>query len=99
MNCSRTRRIWLLIWLAPAILTGLWLSGKFAWFYYRLRVRSPGAYVQADLRALQHFDFDPDRGTTGDIPPQFGNLDGRRVMVEGIMYSPQDAENGAVEFQ
>jgi hypothetical protein len=99
MKCSRTRRIWFLIWLAPAVLTGLWLAGKFGWFYYHVYVLSPGAYVQVDLRALQHFDVDPERGTTGDIPEQFRKLDGRRVMVEGIMYNPQDAGNGAVEFQ
>jgi hypothetical protein len=89
----------LLICLAPAVLTGIWLAGRWGWYSYLVYVRSPRAYVQVDLRTLQKFEFDQAEGTTGDIPAQFRKLDGRRVMVEGIMYNPVSAGQRRVEFQ
>jgi hypothetical protein len=88
-----------LFWLAPAVLVGLWLAGTWAWTYYLVHVRSPRAYLPVDLRSIQNFEFDQNAGTTADIPTRFRGLDGRRVAVEGFMYSPQSAGERGTEFQ
>jgi hypothetical protein len=85
----RIRWIWVLVWLAPTAAMGVYLA----------LARSQRAYAQVDLRTLQSFEFDPAVGTVNDIPSAFRKLDGRRVMIKGLMYSPQDAGQQGVEFQ
>jgi hypothetical protein len=50
-----------------------------------------GDFYVADLRAMSDFDLDQVNGRTSDIPQAFRDLDGKRVMLSGQMWSPLGA--------
>jgi hypothetical protein len=52
--------------------------------------------VAVDLRALGDFELDPESGTLADVPARFRALDGRRVMVWGLVI-PTDGANGSLK--
>src|SRR3954466_8668129 len=47
-----------------------------------------GGYKQVDLKAMSSFEFDQVNGTKQDIPEQWRNLDGKKVILRGEMWSP-----------
>src|SRR5437588_8636314 len=54
-------------------------------------VHARGDYAEVDLKALGHFRFDDREGTVGDVPERFRKLDGKRVAMEGKMFSRDQA--------
>jgi len=74
------------------------VSAPFVWCsYIGLRyvmnngIEDHGEYKKVDLKALGFFNFDQANGTINDVPPQFRALDGKKVMLEGFMWSPTSA--------
>ena len=47
-----------------------------------------GDLYTVSLRAMSDFDMDQVNGATDDIPKPFRDLDGKRVMLAGQMWSP-----------
>lgn len=71
----------------------LLISAPFAWFLYLfihqqmthgVSVKGDKAYV--DLKALGNFPFDQENGSLRDVPSQFRQLDGKRVVLDGFMF-------------
>src|SRR5206468_4272139 len=63
-------------------------------------VRSAGnGYLQVDLKALGFFEFDPASGKRDDIPERWRALDGKRVILDGEIYAPMEANNKIHSFQ
>jgi hypothetical protein len=56
-------------------------------------------YADVDLKALGSFPFNEKSGTVGDVPARFRALDGKRIVLQGFMYSPQSAGSYGAEFQ
>ncbi len=55
--------------------------------------------VQVDLKAMSTFEMDQNKGTINDVPPQFRELDGKRVVMEGEMWQPRAANGSISNFQ
>jgi len=55
---------------------------------------------QVNLKAMSSFVFDQTNGTVADIPEQWRQLDGQRVLLQGEMVPPNlSARGGAGKFQ
>ena len=52
-----------------------------------------------DLKAMGNFPFDEHNGSLADVPADFRKLDGKRVILEGFMYDPQNATDQTHAFQ
>ena len=52
-----------------------------------------------DLKALGNYPFNDTPGTTADVPKKFRDLDGKEVMLQGFVFSPNTASGGATHFQ
>jgi hypothetical protein len=53
-------------------------------------IKQRGDLLQVDLKAMSSFEMDQDAGTTEDIPLQYRQLDGKRVLLTGQMYEPYE---------
>ena len=62
-------------------------------------IKDRGSYLEVDLKAMSNFPFDQSNGTINDIPKQWRDLNGKRVMVEGEMWSPSSAAPELNQFQ
>ncbi len=62
-------------------------------------IKQRGDLVEVDLKAMSSFPFDKTMGTLQDIPPKWRALDGKRVMLVGEMWSPQDASPELGSFE
>jgi hypothetical protein len=62
-------------------------------------IKDRGSYLEVDLKAMSNFPFDQVNGTINDVPKQWRALDGKRVMVEGEMWSPSSAAPELSQFQ
>jgi hypothetical protein len=78
----------------------------FLWMGYMLvnqfvtgGVSRHGDYYAVDLKALGNFAFDDSAGTVAEVPERYRKLDGKKVELEGFMYSPQSAGERGTEFQ
>ena len=91
---NRRRVLQVLLILAPAIIGASVTAWPFV--YVRLH-RDP--YQTVDLQALGSFPFNDQTGTEQDIPSAFRQLDGKKVSVNGMMWSPSARMAGAGEFQ
>jgi hypothetical protein len=58
-----------------------------------------GDVFSVDLKALGNFPFDDTDGTLNDIPPKWRELDGKRVALEGFMFSTDSASDDVSTFQ
>src|SRR5215212_7740890 len=62
-------------------------------------IKDRGSYLEVDLKAMSNFPFDQTAGTVNDIPRQWRDLDGKRIMVEGEMWCPFSAAPEQDHFQ
>ena len=58
-----------------------------------------GGVAKVDLKRMGNFNFDQSQGTLTDIPPEYRALDGKRVVLEGYMYSGLTASGKVNRFQ
>lgn len=57
-----------------------------------------GNVIEVDLKSMSNFPFDQTNGTINDIPKQFRELDGKRVVVTGEIYAPDSASGDLDHF-
>ena len=62
-------------------------------------IHDRGAYKEVDLKALGNFEFDDTAGKLADVPAQYRNLNGQKVMLQGQIYAPREAGPGITEFE
>lgn len=58
-----------------------------------------GDYVEVDLKAMSDFRFDQVNGADADIPARFRQLQGRRVVLVGEMFSGRAAAGRPADFE
>jgi hypothetical protein len=58
-----------------------------------------GGYKEVNLKAMSSFEFDQVNGQKKDIPQQWRDLDGQKVIMRGEMWSPTGAGNTVDGFQ
>jgi len=51
-------------------------------------------YAEVNLKALGNFPFNQDNGVRDDVPQRWRDLDGKKVVLKGFMYSPNSAREG-----
>jgi hypothetical protein len=56
-------------------------------------IHNRAGYKEVNLKALGQFDFDRDGGTLTDVPAQYRNLDGQKVLLEGEVFAPNESRN------
>jgi hypothetical protein len=57
-----------------------------------------GDLTEVDLKSMSDFEIDPIAGTTRDVPRRFRELDGKRVLLSGEIYSPLSAADRVSGF-
>jgi hypothetical protein len=62
-------------------------------------VISHGDYAEVDLKSMGNFYFDPSKDGIESVPERFRNLDGKRVMLEGEMFAPNEAADDVRRFE
>ena len=62
-------------------------------------VQKHGDRLDVDLKSLGNFKFNDETGTIADIPPEYRELDGKKVALEGFMYAGNDAGDHVNHFQ
>ena len=82
------------------------MTFPFVWFGYVFLhqeltqgVEQHGDYAKVDLKSLGNFPLDGSNGTISDVPAKFRDLDGKRVVLEGFMYTPNAATPQVNNFQ
>lgn len=82
------------------------VAAPFLWFGYLFvsqalnhGIEHHNGYDLVNLKALGHFQFDPSSGTIKDVPPQWRQLDGKRVMLKGFMWDGRGAGDRVQRFQ
>lgn len=80
---NRRRMLQILIVLSPAVVGAALTAWPFA-----IERLHRGPYQPVDLQALGSFPFNDQTGTMQDVPEEFRKLDGRKVSIDGIMWSP-----------
>ena len=63
----------------------------YAFVTYNGGVRHTADGEAVDLKALGNFAFNETSGTINDVPAKWRALDGKKVVLEGYMYSPNAA--------
>ncbi len=58
-----------------------------------------GTYVEVDLKSLGYFPFDPAKDTLDNVPERWRQLDGKRVLLEGEMFTQDSASDRVRDFQ
>jgi hypothetical protein len=62
-------------------------------------VKNRGDYLEVDLKAMSNFPFDQENGTINDVPKQWRELDGKKVLLEGEMWAPTSAAPTISQFE
>jgi hypothetical protein len=58
-----------------------------------------GTYKEVDLKSMGNFFFDPSKDTLDAVPERFRVLDGKRVLLEGEMFAPNEAADDVRAFE
>lgn len=82
------------------------VAAPFLWVAYMVvdqlvnhGVRDRGSYVEVDLKSLGNFAFNPVTDTLDAVPNEFRKLDGKRVVLEGEMFAPNEASDDVRQFE
>jgi len=62
-------------------------------------VHKRGDVVEVNLKAMGNFPFEAQGGTVKDVPPKYRALDGKKVLLQGFMYTPNSAGSDASSCQ
>ncbi len=62
-------------------------------------IQKNGNRLDVDLKSLGNFSFNDTTGTINDIPPQYRELDGKEVALEGFAWSGSMASDKVNSFQ
>jgi len=89
----------LLVFLLVVSAPFLYIIGKSIRFSMTGGITDRGEYVEVDLKALGNFPFDQTAGTIDQVPQRYRELDGKRVLLEGFMFSDSAAGATADRYQ
>lgn len=61
-------------------------------------IHQAGDYLEVNLKALGNFPF-PQDGTLADVPAKWRALDGKKVLLQGEVYCPNEAGDTMSRFE
>src|ERR1700733_1693738 len=70
-----------------AIVAAPFVGFLYAFVNYNGGIQHTRDGLLVDLKALGNFEFDQNDGTIANVPPKYRELDGKKVVLEGFMYS------------
>src|SRR5437588_9268116 len=82
---SQRLNLKLIVFLAVVILPFIWFFYFFVSQFVTGGIVDRGGYKEVDLKALGYFRMDQVNGSINDVPPRYRELDGKRVMLVGMM--------------
>jgi len=62
-------------------------------------IKSHGSYLEVDLKSMGNFAFDGNNGTVDDVPMKWRQLDGKRVLLTGEVWAPNEAGDKMHKFE
>jgi hypothetical protein len=62
-------------------------------------IHNKGSYKEVDLKAMGNFEFDRDTGTINDVPKDYRNLEGQKVLLSGEIFAPREAGPNVEQFE
>jgi hypothetical protein len=62
-------------------------------------IEQVGDYTKVNLKAMGNFVFDQNDGTLDDVPQKYRELDGRKVLLEGEIWAPNEAGATMSQFE
>jgi hypothetical protein len=62
-------------------------------------IKSYGNYSEVDLKSMGNFPFDGTNGTINDVPAKWRELDGKRILLQGEVWDPNEAGQYMTNFQ
>jgi hypothetical protein len=62
-------------------------------------IKHHGDLIEVDLKAMSVYPFDQIHGTINDVPQKWRDIDGKRIMVYGEQWVPQNASENVNGFQ
>jgi hypothetical protein len=62
-------------------------------------IEKNGDVYDVDLKAMSNYEMDQNAATLNDVPKEWRELDGKKVALEGQIWSPESAGNKAFKFQ
>lgn len=88
------------------LILGIVVLGPLGWIVYTFAklslgggIEQVGEYKQVDLKALGNFPFNDTADNETAVPPLYRNLDGKKVLLIGQMYSDSAASATVDNFQ
>lgn len=62
-------------------------------------IKNKGDYYEVNLKAMSNFDLDQENGKTDDVPQQWRDLDGKKVLLTGEMWAGNTANSSTPAFE
>lgn len=62
-------------------------------------IKDKGDHVEVSLKAMSNFEMDQANGTDADVPQKWRDLSGKKIVVEGEMWIPDNASASTGEFE
>jgi hypothetical protein len=62
-------------------------------------IKNQGNYYEVDLKSMGNFSFNDLNGSVDDIPAQWRQLDGKRILLQGEVFAPNEAGDHMSQFQ
>lgn len=62
-------------------------------------IKSRGDHFEVSLKAMSSFEMDQNNGSDSDVPQQWRELDGKKVVLEGEMWIPDNASAQVGQFE
>lgn len=84
-------------------LVALMLLGFPAYVFFDEKVsggiKDKGDHLEVSLKQISSFEMDQNAGQDIDVPQEYRNLHGKRVVLEGEMWIPNSASSEVGEFE
>src|SRR5437870_4226482 len=62
-------------------------------------IHNAGGYIATNLKAMGNFEFDSNNGKVTDVPDKWRALDGKKLILEGEIFAPNEASNSIHRFE
>ena len=62
-------------------------------------IKNYGSYAEVDLKSMGNFNFDGENGTIDDVPMRWRQLDGKKILLTGEVWAPNEAGDNMHQFE
>jgi hypothetical protein len=62
-------------------------------------IKDKGDHLEVSLKQISSFEMDQNTGTDADVPEEYRKLSGKRVVLEGELWSPNNSSSEVPEIE